>query len=298
MKMAYSNFIPTVYNEGILRELEKKFVFVEDCNRKYEGDVKQKGDSVRIQGIGAPTIRSISKSEKGNDIAAAETLEDTSIVMYINQIRYYNIAVDDIDKAQANEALMKEIQSKTADSLADEMDKYVASKVIDSNVEKIYATPVIVTSDKTTSVKTNILDVLDAAYQKLLENNVSNSTYVSATVSPKFFTMLKKAYVLTDTDNSEMLKNGYVGKYSNIHIKMSNNVCKTNESGEVAEEGNNVDNIMIRTRDAVSFACPLLHNEPYRPENKLGTDAIKGFALFDSKVVKPKEIFNINVKYE
>ena len=39
--MSYANFIPTVWNEGIMRELERLCVFSEDCNRQYEGDVKK-----------------------------------------------------------------------------------------------------------------------------------------------------------------------------------------------------------------------------------------------------------------
>ena len=50
--MSYANFIPTVWNEQIDRELERLCVFVEDCNRKYEGKVKEKGESVKILGVG------------------------------------------------------------------------------------------------------------------------------------------------------------------------------------------------------------------------------------------------------
>ena len=60
--MAYENFIPTVWNEAIQRELEGTYVFVEDCNRQFEGDVKKQGDSVRILGVGKPTIRTLARS--------------------------------------------------------------------------------------------------------------------------------------------------------------------------------------------------------------------------------------------
>ena len=53
---------------------------------------------------------------------------------------------------------------------------------------------------------------------------------------------------------------------------------------------------MIRTQRAIGLAKPLTHTEAYRPEKKFA-DAVKGFILFDAKVVRPKEIININVKY-
>ena len=75
--MSYANFIPTVWNEGIMRELERLCVFSEDCNRQYEGDVKKKGESVAILGVGKPTIKSIAKANRNNDIDGPEEIEAT-----------------------------------------------------------------------------------------------------------------------------------------------------------------------------------------------------------------------------
>lgn len=279
--MAYANFIPSVWNEGINRELERLCVFVEDCNRQYEGSVKKKGESVTILGVGKPTIKSLAKANRNNDIDAPEEIEDTSVIMYINQIRYFNYMVGDIDKAQAVNGVMDALEQETSEGLADEVDKYVASFAVDSSVAKLYSTATTVTKD-------NILGVLDLAIQKLYENDVKATTKIVVTISPRFYTLFKQAYIDKDTDNSEMLKNGRVAKYGNVIVKMSNNVHKT-DSGAT-------DNIMIRTQRAIAFAKPLTHTEPYRPEKKFA-DAVKGFILFDAKVVRPKEVININVKY-
>lgn len=279
--MAYQNFIPTVWNEGIDRELERLCVFVEDCNRKYEGKVKGKGESVKILGVGKPTIKSITKASRNNEIEAAEEIEDSSVVMYINQIRYFNYKIGDIDKAQAMDGVMDALEAETSEALADEVDKYIASFAVDSSVAKLNTTTAVVTKD-------NILSLLDSAIQKLYENDVKTSTKLVVTISPRFFTLFKQAYIDKDTNNSEMLKNGRVAKYGSVVVKMSNNVHKT--------ENGKTDNIMIRTQRAIAFAKPLTHTEAYRPEKSFA-DAVKGFILFDAKVVRPKEVININVKY-
>lgn len=139
--MAYANFIPSVWNEGINRELERLCVFVEDCNRQYEGSVKKKGESVTILGVGKPTIKSLAKANRNNDIDAPEEIEDTSVIMYINQIRYFNYMVGDIDKAQAVNGVMDALEQETSEGLADEVDKYVASFAVDSSVAKLNASP-------------------------------------------------------------------------------------------------------------------------------------------------------------
>lgn len=279
--MAYSNFIPSVWAESINRELERACVFVEDCNRQYEGLVASKGDSVHILGVGKPTIKSLDRENASGEIDAAEEIEDTSVILNINQIRYFNYMVGDIDKAQAVGGLMDTLSAETSEGLANEMDKFISGMATDSSVTKLTENATVVTKD-------NVLDILDDAIMKLQENDVSMASGITVTVSPRFYKLFKQAYISKDTDNSDFLKNGKVAMYGNVAVKLSNNVAKSEEGA--------VDNIMIRTKRAIAFVNPLTHTEAYRPE-KTFADAVKGYVLFDGKVVRPKEIININVKY-
>lgn len=280
--MAYSNFIPSVWSESITRELERACVFAEDCNRQYEGDVSKKGDSVHILGVGKPTIKSLTRENASGEIDEAEEVSDTSVVMSINQIRYFNYKVGDIDKAQAVGGLMDALSEETSEGLANEIDKFIAGMVLDSSVNKLTAAPTLVTKD-------NVLSVLDDAIEALQENDVNMANGVTVTVSPRFYKLFKQAYTSKDTNNSEALKNGKVAMYGNVTVKLSNNVQKTDDGA--------TDNIMIRTKRAIAFVNPLTHTEAYRPEKSFA-DAVKGYALFDGKVVRPKEIINVNVKYQ
>lgn len=279
--MAYSNFIPSVWSESINRELERACVFAEDCNRQYEGEVSKKGDSVHILGVAKPTIKSLSRENAGAEIDAAEEVSDTSVILGINQIRYFNYKVGDIDKAQAIGGLMDVLSEETSEGLANEIDKYIAEMALDESVSKLTASPTVVT-------KENVLSVLDDAIEALQENDVNMASGVTVTVSPRFYKLFKQAYSAVDTDNSDLLKNGKVATYGNVTVKLSNNVAKS-DSGAT-------DNIMIRSKRAIAFVNPVTHTEAYRPEKSFA-DAVKGYALFDGKVVRPKEIININVKY-
>ena len=279
--MAYSNFIPSVWEESINRELERACVFVKDCSRQYEGLVSKKGDSVHILGVGKPTIKSIERSNASGEIDEAEEINDTSVIMNINQIRYFNYKVGDIDKAQAVGGLMDALSEETSEGLANEMDKFIANMATDSAVPKLASAPTLVTKD-------SVLSIIDDAIQMLQENDVNMASGITLTVSPRFYKLFKQAYISKDTDNSEALKNGKVAMYGNVTVKLSNNVAKT--------DSDSVDNIMLRTKRAIAFVNPLTHTEAYRPEKSFA-DAVKGFALFDGKVVRPKEVINLNVKY-
>lgn len=274
--MSYANFVPKIWAKAIERELDRKLVFAEDCNRQYEGDVKQMGDTVKILGVGKPTI---SKQKGGSIILPdAENVEDTSVEMQINTVAYFNFLVDDIDKRQAVGGLMDALNTEATQELASEMDKDIAALAGTRDAKKVYSDYKAVNAD-------NVLGTLDLALQMLQENDVPADAKIVATVPPWFLTHLRTAYTKLDTDNSDLLKNGKVGRYNNILIKMSNNVYST-ASGS---------NIMVRTERAVAFANPLTHTEPYRPEKRF-SDAVKGYVLYGTKIVRPKELMILNVK--
>lgn len=275
--MSYNNFIPTVWAEAIERDLARKAVFAEDCNQKYEGNVQKMGDSVRILGVGKPTIT----KQVGGEIVLQdpEKVADTSVTMLINRIAYFNYMVDDIDKRQAAGGVMEALSEESSEGLANAMDVDIAALAADKGAVKLYGSTKSITAD-------NVLDTLDEAVQKLQENDVPADAKIVATVPPWYLTLLRKAYERLDTDNSQMLKNGRAGRYNNVIIKMSNNVNAISGGGS---------NIMVRTQRALAFANPLTHTEPYRPEKRF-SDAVKGFCLYGTKIVRPKELIVMNVK--
>ena len=285
--MAYEKFIPEVWNESILRNLERLCVFAEDCNRQYEGDVKGPGDTVHILGAATPNIKSINRSAANSDIGAPEELEGTDDILTVNQMAYYNYMVGDIDKAQAVPALMDSLTAETSEGIANVIDRYIASFAKDAKVTSLYNAAPVVSAEKTEG-GIYVLKVLDDAIQKLYENDVKQNTEIVVTVTPRFYTLFKQAYIDKDTNNSGILKNGKVGMYGNVTVKLSNNVHTTDDGA--------TDNIMIRTKRAIAFVNPLTHTEAYRPE-KMFADAVKGFTLYDAKVVRKEEVININVKY-
>lgn len=276
--MSFENYKPLVWNATIERDLEKAMVFAEDCNRSYEGKVKGPGDSVKILGVGKPSIRHFGDG-KLHLLDDPEELEDTALTMPVNQVIDFNFFVDDLDKRQAAGNLSANV-SEATEVIADAADKYIASFAGAEEAVKMAKTAQSVTKD-------TILGYLNTSLTKLYENDVKASTEIICTASPKFIEILRMAYEELDTDNHEMLKNGLIGMYHSMKIKQSNNVYKDSSGNEY---------IMVRTKRALAFANPVTYSEPYKPEKRFG-DAVKGYHLFDAKWVRPKEAIIIPVKY-
>lgn len=275
--MSYRNFSPKVWAKQINRELERAMVFAEDCNRQYEGDVKQMGDTVKVLGVGKPTIT----KQVGGSIVLQdpEAVEDTSVDMVINRVAYFNYLVDDIDRRQAVGGLMDALSAESSEGTANAMDEDIAALAGTADAPKLFKSTTAITVD-------NILKQIDLGVQKLMEHDVKPETKIVITIPPWFKTILRQAYVQLDTNNSAMLKNGRVGQYDNVIVKMSNNCHRNSDNGH---------DIMLRTQRAVAFANPLTHVEPYRPEKRFA-DAVKGFVLYGTKIVRHKELIVLNVK--
>ena len=283
--MAFEKFKPEVWSQKFMEDLDKTLVFKEDCNHSYEGDAKKPGDAVRIFGLGDVNIGAWHHG-KLEQLSTAQQVTGHSILMPINEIRTFNFEVgDDLDKAQAQggSGLMGKFTTKAKDNVADVIDQFIAGLHV-GECDTAFVNDTQIEADPNGSNK-YILDAIDEAYLKLLENNVSRNTKVTLTAPPWFIMMLKRAYVELDTDNSAMLANGRVGRYGGITLKESNNVYK---------DANNHYHIQLKTDEAIAFVNPYTHMEGYRPDLTF-IDCVKGFTLFDGMVVAPKQVIDLNV---
>ena len=309
--MAYETFIPTIWNENLNRELEKKHILALHTNRDYEGDVKQAGDSVRILNVGRPTIHSTTTDSRDafqTNLNDAETIENSSITMPIKQIRYYRYYVGDVDKAQMlnDGKVMSAYQKETAEGLSDAVDVYLGQTVyvgedvplhtnIFSNATYDYIKVTADDSDTSPAAgdPQNALELLDEIVLKARQNDIPDSTTLYVDCTPKFYGIVRRGLIKVSSDNVKVIEGREYVKYNNLLISWSNNVKQVEA---VAQANAAYEYVTVRTDRAVAYVQPLTHSEAYRPEDGFA-DALKGFILFDAKVVRPKEIFNVKVTY-
>lgn len=277
--MGYTNFKPTIWAAGIEKELERLSIFALDCNRQYEGDVSKMGDQVRILGVGKPTITTT--TDKSITLTGAESVEDTSVTLVINKVSYFDYKVDDIDKREAQKGIMEALRAETSEALAATVDDEIADLASTADAIKLHAS-----GSETVITATNILGEMANAMAALHKNNVSPQTEIVFDLSVDAAKLFTQAYVALDTNNSNYLKNGYLGKWNGATVRVSNNVYNSSS----------IEYIMVRTKRAVAFVQPMTHIEPYRPEKGF-SDAVKGFILYGAKIVRPKELIIMNVKY-
>src|SRR3990172_1872488 len=222
--MTINNFNPTIWAGVLLKNLNDAHVYVSLLNRDFEGDIKEAGVSVKINSVGRVTIGTYTKN---TDISAAETLDDSQQMLVIDQQRYFNFQIDDVDKAQQKPKIMREAMQEAAWGLSDAADAAVAT-ALEAGVATASPDNTLTAA---TSVGTGATD--DDAYELLVDLGVrldeSNAPKVArwVVIPPWFHGMLLKdpRFVSFGTQqNLERLRNGQVGEAAGFTIAVSNNV--------------------------------------------------------------------------
>lgn len=275
--MAITNFIPTVWSENLYQELDKKYIGVANCNRDFEGEIHEKGNTVRICGVGEVVV---SEYTKNSNMNAPATLSDNARELKIDQAKYFNFQIDDIDRAQSSPKLMEAAMKNAASALANDADDYIFSLYGQAGSS-------IKCDDVTVD---NVVDLIIDARTKLFTNNVSDPEDIVIEVTPEIAGLIMKAKVSLSTDNTDVMETGCIGAIGGCKIFVSNNVKKL--------EGNTgyQHKCYARTKRAIAFAEQLSEIDAYRPELRFA-DAVKGLHLYGAKVVYPNEfvLLDLNI---
>ena len=120
-----TEFIPEIWTEKILEDKKKRHIFGQLANRDYQGDIKNKGDQVRIPQVGLPTVNDYTRNEFGNGLTK-EYVNAASLTLVIDQEKYVNVLFDDVDVAQSAANFIPQLQENIAYQLADSQDQFIA----------------------------------------------------------------------------------------------------------------------------------------------------------------------------
>jgi hypothetical protein len=295
--MPLENFIPSVWAGSLLRALDTALVYRATMNTDYEGDIQGFGSSVRINQIGDVSVNNYTKN---TDINSPEALNDAQLILLIDQAKYFNFQIDDVDQAQQKPKVMEEAMRRAAYGLRKAADTYAASLYTDISATNGIGTDAApITGTWSTAGQ--------LAYDRLVDLGVllDNQDVPDAdrfVVVPPWF----EAYLLKDQrfvgygtpGQLEMLFNGFrgenitqpnngagpgaqpIGRAAGFDIYKSNQVPNTTATKYKIIAGHPM---------AWSFASDVVEVAAFRPERRFA-DAVKGLFVFGAKVVRPNAL--------
>ncbi|MGG1650086.1 P22 coat protein - protein 5 domain protein [Paenibacillus sp. NRS-1780] len=268
--MTVQNFIPTIWSARLNESLKKNLVYGNVVNTDYEGEIQGQGSTVKINSIGAVTIGNY---DKVAGIGNPQELDATQKTLVIDQAKYFNFQVDDVDAAQANVNLLDGGIVEASYGLANVVDQYLGGFYTEVKAENTMG------SDTTPKIPTK-----DTAYDLLIdlgvlldENNVPETERFVVVPAWYYGLLLKDARFTKDPN---IIRTGYVGDIDGMTVYKSNNVPNT--AGAKYK-------IIAGHKSAISFAGQVDSVEAFRPEKQF-SDAVKGLQVFGAKCIKPEAL--------
>lgn len=273
--MSVATFIPEVWSKQILSSLNDAHVFADLCNRDYEGEISEAGDTVHINSVSRP---SIAPYVPNSTSITPEKLTTAQRLLVVDQADYFAFEVDDVDKRQALPGAFEEATKEAAWGFAEVTDLYIEGLMRAAATNDLSTISASLSSNPTYVYE----KVLVPARAKLDRANVPTEGRW-AVVTPEMYAclLLDNRFVDASASGStEALVNGHVGRAAGFDIRVSNNPPVVTGDDTSFLAGHNI---------ATTFAEQINKTEAYRPEDSF-SDAVKGLHLYGAKVVRPSAL--------
>jgi len=277
--MSLDNFIPTIWSANFIEAFRKASVLTGPgvINRNWEGDIREKGDKVKINQIADPTI---SDYVKNSSTLTFEVLEDAAAFLEVNQCKSFSFAIDDVDKAQGSVGIMQLAMSRSAYKMKDTVDQYIAGLYTKAGVTSGLGTtntPLTITAKGTAGSNISVMELFATVAKALDEVNCPTDGRF-AVIPPWLHAKAVLASVMNIyTTDQVAMRAGLVGRIMGFDVYVSNNLTNTAGAKHKTLWGIN---------QAITYAEQVNKVEALRLQASF-SDALKGLMLYGATVIQP-----------
>ena len=286
-----SFWLPEVFSKKVQVAFRKSAVAEAICNTDYMGDIAQFGDTVNI--IKEPTI-TVSDYSRGMASLADTELADQELVLSIDQAKYFQFKVDDLEKRFSHVNWQQIASDNAAYQLKDAFDTNVIAAAVSGATSNTYGTTAAPIDTGFGSNEVDPLDVLARLARLLDDANVPDENrWVVA--KPEFYEELAKtSSKLMSVDYNQGnggLRNGLVasGELRGFKMYKSNNVPTPG--------GTATHSVLAGHMSAVSCAQALSTVESIRDNNSF-KDIVRGLLVWGRKVLRPEALAIATIKID
>lgn len=264
--MSLDNFIPSLWSAQILVANRKAMIFRGLCNTNYEGEIRDQGDRVKINSIGAITV---SDYTKNSTTVSYQTLTDASQWLIVDQAKYFGFKVDDVDSAQANVDLMAAAMSDAGYRIANAVDEYIAGLYAQAGVTTGLGT----TGSPTSITSSNVVATIAEVARRLSDANCPEQMRWIV-VPPWLHLKMRLAKIVNEVTTDQALTEGAADRLMGFQVFVSNNVQTSGSATKV----------LAGTQAAISYADQIVKTEALRDPNSFA-DEVRGLHVYGAKVV-------------
>lgn len=255
-------FTPKIWSDKININLDNYGAYNDIVNRKYEGDIKRKGDTVKFYTYGNLTVKDYTKAD-----ITFEDPQGTLTELKVDQNKFIAFEVDDIDKIQSNVDLVNGFTKRMAIAFAKTKDLFLHNLAV-AGAGK--------TLSSTTLTKDNVWEVICNMYAELASANaiVDGVDYSgkrpALVLTPKAEGILKQApQYFANAFGNEVLRKGQIGIIGGFDVFVDSNI-----------EGSEM---VALTSDAIMFAEQITETQTGKAEKSF-KDYVKSLHVYGGVV--------------
>jgi hypothetical protein len=296
-----NNFIPAIWSGKLQVKFYESTMLADVTNNDWEGEIKNHGDTVNIRIQSDVVVRPYQKHQD----LEIQVPQAGKIQLNIDKGAYFNVFVDDVDKAQTDLALMDQFTSDASEK----MKIYIERDVFANSVLSAAATNRGLTAG---AISGNInlgavgsplalnpdtaLDILLRFGQVLDEANVPKMGRFVVIPSWMHTQLLRSDLKMAQFtgDASSVVRTGKAGDLVGMTVYVSNllpQVTDLGADGQAGGSGNNADTqatyVFGGTKDAITFASQITNVDKIKSEKKFG-EFVRGLNVYGFEVVKPE----------
>ncbi|MGE4424991.1 MAG: hypothetical protein AB7G37_00900 [Solirubrobacteraceae bacterium] len=285
--MSIADFVPEFWAARFRRHLDSRLVYAQPTviNRDYQGEIAQQGDTVHIQKVGTPTVKTYVKN---TDIAAPERPDGGTVSLTIDTMRYFNVAIDDVDRVQTQPGLFDQWTQRAGRAMGVVIDEAVATVMIagagisggDLGTSALPITVGNGVGDDFT------LYELAVEFRRLLNNNDAPDEGRWFVIPPDLEStaLLDPQFIQA---GAEAQRTGLIGRIAGFDVLMTTAVPTVAKTGGATYDSHAV--LFGAGNYATTHADQIVQIKAYEMEKQFG-DAVKGLNVWGTDVIEPETL--------
>ena len=287
--MAVSNLFPTLWSARITHFTEQTSAFLPNATRAWEGEAVY-GNKINIPTIGrGVTVQTYSRTA---DLAAPEAITTSTQTLNIDQEKYFNFALEDLDARQSRISGSELIDIKAAGAglaLSADVDTYVEAQLEAATISagsttaadfdaELFAEIKRIAATKGVSWR-NLVIVSTPEFVENVEKKVIDGTYGDV--------VLAEAFRTGAMDDPTAVPSGFAGRVLGIPLYASASLTMRADSGgtsvSASDRGDQSQVFVYDPRD-LALVQQVNRVETYRIEKRFAT-GVKGLLNYGAKVL-------------
>jgi len=269
-------FQPDIWSLRMLMRFYEESVCANIVNLDYEGEIKDKGDRVRIRREPEIDVRAYNKGQT----LVHQVVTDEEVQFDIDKGAYWCVPIDDVDRVQSDIPFASALEKNAARKMVRYVDEQVLGNIYADAVAANQMADRVITPNNIPEVLVDAAVLLDEAYAP------ADGRWAVVPFWMKGYIQLNPTFVSAEKmgDSKSIIRGGPIGTFRDFTIYCSPWLATVSTKKQV----------IFGCKTAVTFATQFVKTETLRNQWTFG-NIIRGLQVFGWKTVYSDHLVKVGV---